>query len=192
MVAVLVASVLAFAATNVDDFFALLLLYAAGGRPRVVVLGQCLGFAAIVLASFAVSVGAMVVPTTWVGFFGAVPFGLGVRNLLRRRAAPAEDSAPPLRVSIPAVASITVANGGDNIGVYAPFFARRPPHELTTILGVFAALVVVWCLVALGVARLPLVARALDRWGHRCAPWILMGLGVYVFVKAQTWSVLWH
>lgn len=192
MLAVLVTSALAFAATNVDDFFALLLLYAAGGSPRVVVIGQYIGFAAILAASFAISLGAMVIPTTWVGLFGAVPLGLGVRGLVRGRDVNAETNALPVRLSVSAVASITFANGGDNVGVYAPLLAGRPVHQLTTIFATFGLLLGIWCGLALRVGRVPHVARVLDRWGHRAAPWILMGLGVYVFVHAKTWTLLWQ
>ncbi len=192
MVGVAVASVLAFAATNVDDFVALLLIYAAGGRDRTVIVGQFLGFGAIVLASFVASLGALVVPAAWVGFFGLVPVALGLRDLARGARAAAATAAPPARVSYTVIASITVANGGDNIGLYAPLLARRTPIELVTILAVFGVLVIVWCLSASRVARLPLVARALNRWGHRLSPWIFIALGAYVFVDARAWTVFAH
>jgi cadmium resistance protein CadD (predicted permease) len=63
---------------------------------------------------------------------------------------------------------------------------------LATILGIFAVLVIVWCLSASRVARHPLVARALDQWGHRLSPWIFIGLGLYVLVNARAWDVLRH
>jgi cadmium resistance protein CadD (predicted permease) len=191
MVAALVAGLLAFVATNVDDFFVLLLLYAAGARSGDVLLGQYVGFAGIVAVSVVASLGALVVPPAWAGFLGLVPFGLGLRDLVRRSHSDSESSRTRARVTFSVVASITFSNGGDNVAVYATLFARRPPQELGAILGLFAVLVVTWCLVALRVARLGVVAAALDRWGHRLAPWILMGLGVYVFVSARAWTALW-
>ena len=190
MVALLLASVLVFAATNVDDLLLLLLMFGAGGRPRAVLLGRFAGLGAIVLASFVVSLGALAVPTKWVGFFGLVPFGLGVRDLVRRRRADTPADVAPSRVTAPVVAFATLANGCDNVGVYAPLFARRPPHEMTTILVVFAVLAVVWCEIALRITRFPPVGRRLKHWGHRVAPGVLMGLGAYLFWSTGAWSVL--
>lgn len=79
---------------------------------------------------------------------------------------------------------VTIANGGDNIAVYVPLFARRSILELATMGATFFVLVAVWCSAAWRVRTLPLVARVLDRWGHVLAPIVLIGLGVYILANA--------
>jgi cadmium resistance protein CadD (predicted permease) len=45
-----------------------------------------------------------------------------------------------------AVASVTVANGGDNLGVYIPLFANEP-KSIGMYAALFALLTAIWCAV---------------------------------------------
>jgi cadmium resistance protein CadD (predicted permease) len=42
------------------------------------------------------------------------------------------------------VAGVTLANGGDNIGIYLPLFAARPAGQMALLRAVFAGMLVVW------------------------------------------------
>ena len=86
-------------------------------------------------------------------------------------------------VSALGIAGITVANGGDNIGVYVPAFAVAGARDRAVAAVVFLVLVLVWCLVGRFVANRPLVARALARWGHLLLPVVLVVLGVVILVQ---------
>ena len=46
------------------------------------------------------------------------------------------------------IAAITLANGGDNVGVYMPMFANSSGLGLAITLAVFFSLVGAWCRVA--------------------------------------------
>src|SRR5262249_34131962 len=156
-------------------------------RPRTVVLGQYLGFGAIVLVSLIVSVGALALRPEWVGLLGLAPFAIGIKGLVAlrgRRSEAATDIGEAIGV-LP-IAAITLCNGGDNIAVYAPLFARRAWTDIALMLAVFAIMVSVWCGVAYRLVRLPGVSSALNRWGHWIAPLVLLGLGVYIFIAHDT------
>lgn len=75
-----------------------------------------------------------------------------------------------------AVAAVTVADGGDDIGVYVPVFAAAAPAGLTVYCVVFLVLVAVWCAVGRFLATRAPVARALSRWGHVLLPVVLLVL----------------
>ena len=184
MVAVLVTALLAFASTNVDDMFVLLVLYGQGRRPAMVALGQYLGFGAIVVVSLVVSAGALLLPPQWAGFLGVAPAAIGVKGLLSLRRRASEPTAPAGAKGVLAVAAVTFANGGDNVAVYGPLFARRSWTELALMLMVFAVLLAAWCATAYRLTRFPWVASAFGRWGHWIAPFVLIGLGIYLFVDA--------
>jgi cadmium resistance protein CadD (predicted permease) len=177
-----VAAALAFISTNVDDLFVLLVLYGQGRRLGSVLLGQYLGFSAIVGVSLAAAAGALLLRPEWVGFLGLAPVAIGTKMLVRARGGHRDPSgvASTTGGSL-AVAAVTFANGGDNIAVYAPLFARRTWSGIATVLVVFAVMVAVWCVVAQRLARLPGVSSVLNRWGHRVAPPVLIALGVYIF-----------
>jgi cadmium resistance protein CadD (predicted permease) len=194
MLRLVLASLLAFASTNIDDLFVLLVLFAQGRRARTVVAGQYLGFAAIVLTSLVVSAGALLLRPEWVGLLGIAPFAIGVKGLVAlRHRRDRDDEQPSLEIGIWPIAAVTFANGGDNIAVYAPLFARRTWLDLAAMLTVFAMMVAVWCAAAHRLVRLPAVATVLERWGHWIAPFVLCGLGIYIFVSegAATYVLSW-
>jgi cadmium resistance protein CadD (predicted permease) len=84
------------------------------------------------------------------------------------------------------VAAVTFANGGDNVGIYAPLFANSTWEELLVILGLFFSLVGVWCYVACQLTRLPVIAEVLTRYGNQLVPFVLMGLGVLILIDSHT------
>jgi cadmium resistance protein CadD (predicted permease) len=63
---------------------------------------------------------------------------------------------------------VTLANGGDNIGVYVPVFAVAGAGCMAVYVAVFRIGVAVWCAAGRFFATRPGIAMALSRWGHRC------------------------
>lgn len=183
----------AFVATNVDD--SLVLLFFFGDRrfrARHVFLGQALGIGLLVLLSLAGALLAVAMPDELVGLLGLLPIALGVRQLIERRrgAADAATPAPVVARGEPgwrraaAVAGVTLANGGDNVGVYVPLFATRSPWETTLIVAVFGVMLAVWTFGAYYLARRSVAAARLQRVSGALMPWVLIGLGVVILAEA--------
>ena len=180
-----------FAVTNVDDLVILALFFgrAAGDRGAAarVVAGQYLGFAAILGVSVVGALGVGLLPETVIPYFGLLPLLLGIRAAwLAWR--DTEDEAPA-GVGVLAVAAVTLANGGDNIGVYVPVFATAGTGGLAVFVVVFLALVAVWCAAGRFFATRPVVARALARWGHIVLPVVLVGIGVVILVEGGAFGL---
>jgi cadmium resistance protein CadD (predicted permease) len=171
----------AFAVTDIDDLV-LLALWFSQPRRRVaaIVLGQYLGIGALVAISIAAALLALAVPMQWLAWLGLLPVGLGVRLLLKGDGG--EDEAAGATVtSAPAVAAITVANGGDNLGVYIPLFASQPGATVTYVL-IFAVGTAVWCGLGYALVSHPVAAVTLQRWGHRILPWALIAIGAHILI----------
>jgi cadmium resistance protein CadD (predicted permease) len=183
VIKVLAASVTTFAATNLDDIFLLTVFFARRVPTRRVVAGQCLGFAAIVAISFALVWGvALTIPPLGLRLLGIVPLAIGVKELIQAQKFKSGDVARPDRsFSVLSIATITVANGADNVGVYVPFFVASRTH-LRLILIVYGLLVLVWCAVGKWFGRHALILKSLARWGHWIVPFVLIGLGVYILL----------
>ncbi|GAA3550293.1 hypothetical protein GCM10022222_37290 [Amycolatopsis ultiminotia] len=119
-----------FAVTNVDDLVILALFFGQAGDDRRaavhVVAGQYLGFAAILATSIVGALGAGLLPDKAVPYLGLMPLLLGLRaawQAWRERHADDELAKTGNGPAVLAVAAVTFANGGDNIGVYVPVFA---------------------------------------------------------------------
>ncbi|MCE7000577.1 cadmium resistance transporter [Saccharothrix sp. S26] len=166
-----------FAVTNVDDIVLLALFFSRGVPPWRVVLGQYLGFAAILAVAIAAALGATLLPPTVLPWLGLLPLALGVKAAWQ--AWRGGDDASPVATGALGVATVTFANGGDNIGVYVPVFATT---AITTYAIVFLLLVAVWCGAGRYFATRPAIARALSRWGHVALPVVLITIGVLILL----------
>jgi cadmium resistance protein CadD (predicted permease) len=182
--------VTAFVATNLDDAFVLILFFGDRRyRARHVFIGQALGVGLLVMLSLIGALAALVLPARLVGLLGLLPIAIGVKHLLERRRArehQVEAAVAPPRAAgwrqTATVAGITLANGGDNIGVYVPLFATRAPPETALILAVFAVMLALWTLAGYYLARHSAVAARLQRLSGVVMPWVLIGLGVAILI----------
>ncbi len=157
-----------------------------------VVVGQYLGFAALVALSILGSLGVLIVPEEWIGSLGLVPIFLGIRALMQLRGdAEDEEERKPIEGSgIWGVATVTFANGGDNIGIYVPLFASVGYTRMGVIVSVFFALVAVWCYVGYKLGSHPTVAEKINRYGNIVVPLVLVGLGIYILLESGSLSLL--
>ncbi|GAA2777406.1 cadmium resistance transporter [Crossiella cryophila] len=192
-------AVVMFVVTNVDDIVLLALFFgqAAGGRGAVlrVVAGQYLGFVGILAASIVGALGAGLLPAPVIPYLGLLPLLLGLRagwQAWRERRSGGADDEPEVPGGGPtvvAVAAVTFANGGDNIGVYVPVFAGAGTTGLIVYTVVFLLLVGVWCVLGRYFATRPLIARALARWGHVVLPVVLIGIGLLILVEGGAFGL---
>lgn len=195
----------AFTATNLDDLVILTLLFSqvnATFRCRHIVIGQYVGFSALVIASLFGFFGGLILPPHWIGLLGLVPIAIGLNRFFNPDSDSSEDteeekeqsSFSPLASFLSpqtySVAAITIANGGDNVGIYAPLFANTALESLLVILGVFLSLVGVWCYVTYKLTCQPAIADILTRYGNNLVPFVLIGLGVFIVLESSALSPL--
>ena len=183
-----------FAWTNVDDLIVLAVLSAssrAGGRPArwQIWAGQYAGIAVLVAVSVAAGRGLTLIPERRIWLLGLLPLGLGAGKLIiairtRRRGTQAVVAA----ASLPAVAGITIANGGDNLAAYTPVFATISGVAVAVTAAVFAAGTAVWCLAGWWLVSHHRVTDTLRRWGHWIIPAVYILIGLYIFQKAGAFS----
>ncbi|WP_439658043.1 cadmium resistance transporter [Lentzea sp. HUAS TT2] len=170
-----------FAVTNIDDLVLLALFFAQAKSAWQVVTGQYLGFTAILAIAVVGALGASLLPDHFRPWLGLIPLALGLKAAwsLWRGSDDDEPATPP---GVLAMAGVTLANGGDNIGVYVPVFAVA--DSLWVYVAVFLVLVGVWCLAGWFLASRQVVARALAKWGHVALPVVLIGIGLLVLFSA--------
>lgn len=173
----------AFAATNIDDLFVLMLLFGQAGRGaerRKIVAGQYLGVGLLTAISLAGAFGVGLFPAGILRLLGLVPIALGVRAWLKRDDGEITENST---LSVLGVAGLTVANGGDNIGVYLPLLAQMDGGEKAVTLVIFAFLCGLWCAVGARLAELPAVARVIARHKGWLVPLVLILLGTSILLS---------
>lgn len=185
-----------FAVTNIDHLMLLTLWFVHGhqrpGTTLRICAGQYLGFSAILAATVILNlISGFVIPEAQLHLLGLIPLILGVKagieEILERResndsrdAQSAESKLEGKPVSVGAVALVTIANGGDEIGVYLPVFALSAWWQVAMFCAVF--LVLAGALLALAwfiTGRLGL-AEVLERFEAVLFPSVLILLGVLI------------
>ncbi|PVE04528.1 cadmium resistance transporter [Streptomyces scopuliridis] len=188
-----------FAVTNIDDILILALFFAQGaghrGSTRKIVLGQYLGFAAILAVAVAAAFGATFLPESAIPYLGLLPLALGLKAAWQtwknhrdggeNDEAGAREGGP----NILEVAAVTFANGGDNIGVYVPVFATAGVGGMSVYAVVFLVLVAVWCFAGKFFATRPVIAKALARWGHILLPVVLIAIGLLILIEGGAFGL---
>lgn len=200
-------AVVAFAATNIDDIVLLTAYFDQPNvRPQHVIVGQYLGFGALVGLSALGAIGVTLLPEQWAGALGLVPIALGIRGLLDRnrrtdtKPDPTEQPSSSDRDTTTAttssavakVASVTFANCSDNLAVYIPLFASAGTGGLLVFVLVFLALVAVWCLVGYRLARNSIVARFLQHRRRTVVPLVLIAIGLLILIESGLPLTLWR
>lgn len=184
-----VTAVVVFATTNIDDIILLSMLFAdATLRPVSVVTGQFVGIGVLVAISALAAIASVVIPAGWTSLLGAVPLLLGLHKALHliasRTQGHVESDGPrrsPLRgrSQILAVMGVTIANGGDNLGVYIPLFAADR-RAILFYVPVFAVMTALWCALGFKLVTNEAFGAKLRRYGHVILPFVLIALGLHI------------
>lgn len=193
MIKSLITSVLAFASTNIDDIFILMLFFSnRKTKPEIIIAGQYLGIGALVVLSF---IGAYVgnfFDQRYVGVLGLFPVYLSIRqiiNLIKKK--DAEENPVEIKgTDIIAIAGVTIANGGDNIGVYVPLLTTMTFVEKILMITVFIMMTYVWCQLAKYLSEHPLIAGRLEKYGHIIMPIVLFLLGIFILIENDSFTLL--
>jgi len=196
-VELILASIIAFASTNIDDIFLLMLFFGNKQlKAREIFIGQLLGIAVLIAISLIVSLIGLVVDNAYIGLLGFLPIYLGLKGIIRLfteqpiKDEKEEDVPKNKSNHVFAVSAVTIANGGDNIGIYVPLFATLLWPQKLIMVGIFLLMTILWCILAKYFTKHPLIANAIDRYGHTVTPFILVLLGVYILYESKTISLI--
>ncbi|MEV4457158.1 cadmium resistance transporter [Microbispora sp. NPDC049633] len=186
-----------FAGTNIDDIIILTVLFLsarANGKPRPwqIVTGQYVGITALVAVSVIAALGLTIIPDQWVGLLGLVPLALGVWGLIKAIRAKNSDDEPPSAVAsgLLSVASVTVANGADNISVYTPMFRTIGVSATLITIAIFSVLVALWCLVGSLLGSHKKIIEFVERYGHWLVPFVFIAIGTVIVLESGVISHL--
>ncbi|MEI5892040.1 quaternary ammonium transporter [Bacillus cereus] len=203
MVTTIISSVVAFATTNIDDIFILLALFSqvrteairiegiavrekAKIKKLYIVIGQYFGFSLIISISIIGSLSSFFIPVLWIGLLGFVPIYMGVKGLLSIRSNKSNEVIDNVSGSLFKVASITLANGADNISIYIPMLASQTLEANIVTLIIFFSMIAIWCFISYILIRTPILAKALEKNGHIIVPIVLIGLGIFILFRSDT------
>ncbi|MFS8115190.1 cadmium resistance transporter [Rhizobium jaguaris] len=194
MLSTLGVAITMFVASNIDDIFVLLGFFGHRKfRAHQVIIGQYLGFSALVAVSLAASLVSLVLAPAYVGLLGFLPVLIGLKRLYDAWGGSDGDEADLPKAglgNVLAVATVTMANGSDNIGIYTPVFATSTKADIALIIAVFAAGVAAWLIFSHWLVNHRSLGAPIRRYGHWLVPFALIGIGVFIVYDAGSLSLL--
>lgn len=216
MISTIITALVSFFSTNIDDIFILMLFFSQVNKDikvKHIVISQYLGIGALIAISVAGALGISIIPQEYVGLLGLVPIYLGIKeyieykkeikNNVEEEAQATEENIQEQVVlnqenktlvsirkfispSILKVAGVTIANGGDNIGIYIPLFSSMKLYSILIIVIVFLLLTGVWCFIGFKLAEHPFVNKNIEKYKHIFVPIIFVALGVFIILESGT------
>lgn len=198
LILLLTISASAFLATNIDDIFILTAFFSSKAFPNSsVVLGQYIGFGTLIIVSIMASFINLIVPSSIISLMGFLPILIGIKNLLEIKNI--HDDFKDLESfnerngrTYPAfkVALVTIANGGDNIGVYIPLMSSVNTWDTLGITLSFLILTGIWCFLSYKLVHNRLVGQKILSYGHLILPFVLIGIGIIILYTGGGISLL--
>lgn len=183
-----------------------------------IVLGQYLGIGLLTIISIIGALGISIISEKYIGLLGLIPIFLGVKEYLdyKRNTIEIEEGITNKEIeaytnkeiienkekpiisffkrlinpSVIKVAGVTLANGGDNIGIYVPIFSGVSLLNILVILIIFIMLTAIWCFIAFKLVEYPFINRNIEKYKHIFVPIIFIGLGVFILIQSGTVSFI--
>ena len=192
----LLAATIVFASTNIDDIVVLATFYSDPRfSRRAVIIGQFVGIGGLTAVSAIAAFFAMSVPDGWTALLGAVPLFMGLKKLwnLRNNCTDEESDSElidrqkntmKVHTQVLAVTAVTVANGGDNLGVYIPLFVSDTTI-VPSYVAAFMVLTGLWCILGYVLVKNPAGTAVVNRWGHVILPMVLVVIGAHILWGAK-------
>ncbi len=179
---VVVLSSVAYVGTMFDNYFAFVaqLLVTEPTRYRRVSIAQAVGVTALVIVAAAVGSALTAVPAQWTGLFCLAPWSMA---WFRWRHRDARATTTYRRGAI-TTAAVTIALGGDNLGVWIPLLRADGVVDGILTVFVFAFFEVLFLLSARALTRHPGVSTVGETTARRLVPWIYVALGILILVES--------
>ena len=192
----LISALLVFISTSIDYLVVLIILFANKGTRGIksIYIGQYLGTGILVGVSLIAAYFLNYIPQDWmIGFLGLIPLGLGIRSIFVDEDVDEDSIGNQIKNNqsqIFAITGLTLAMGGDNLGIYIPYFTGMNVGQIVIVLAVFIIGIFLLCQLAKRFATIPMIGGIIERYGRIIVPVIFIGLGIYILVENGTINYL--
>lgn len=183
MITTVITAIITFVSTNIDDIFILMLFFTEvkeGLKTKHIITGQFLGIGILVVISIIVSRGMLFLPKGYLNLLGIIPIYIGVKGLINRNKE--EEVKKSKKDGILKVASITIANGGDNLGIYIPLFSSMNKEALLITMIIFTLLTGLWCYIGFKLSKNSFIEEKLEKYKSVAVPIVFICIGLYILI----------
>ena len=186
-----------YISTSIDYLIILIILFAQLSQNKQkwhIYAGQYLGTGLLVGASLVAAYVVNFVPEAWmVGLLGLIPIYLGIRFAIVGEGEEEEEEEIIERLEQSkanqlfwTVTLLTIASGGDNLGIYIPYFASLDWSQTLVALLVFAIGIIIFGELSRLLSSIPLISETIEKYERIIVPLVFMPLGRYIMYESGT------
>ena len=186
-----------YISTSIDYLIILIILFAQLSQNKHkwhIYAGQYLGTGLLVGASLVAAYVVNFVPEAWmVGLLGLIPIYLGIRFAIVGEGEEEEEEEIIERLEQSkanqlfwTVTLLTIASGGDNLGIYIPYFASLDWSQTLVALLVFAIGIIIFCELSRVLSSIPLISETIEKYERIIVPLVFIPLGLYIMYESGT------
>lgn len=186
-----------YISTSIDYLIVLIILFAQLSQNKQkwhIYAGQYLGTGLLVGVSLVAAYVVNFVPKAWmVGLLGLIPIYLGIRFAIVGEGEEEEEEETIERLEQSkanqlfwTVTLLTIASGGDNLGIYIPYFASLDWAQTLVALLMFAIGVIIFCKLSQVLSSIPLIFETIEKYTRIIVPLVFIPLGLYIMYENGT------
>lgn len=186
-----------YISTSIDYLIILIILFAQLSQNKQkwhIYAGQYLGTGLLVGASLVAAYVVNFVPEEWmVGLLGLIPIYLGIRFAIVGEDAEEEEEEIIERLEQSkanqlfwTVTLLTIASGGDNLGIYILYFASLDWSQTLVALLVFVIGIIIFCEISRVLSSIPLIFETIEKYERIIVPLVFILLGLYIMYENGT------
>lgn len=186
-----------YISTSIDYLIILIILFAQLSQNKQkwhIYAGQYLGTGLLVGASLVAAYVVNFVPEEWmVGLLGLIPIYLGIRFAIVGEDAEEEEEEIIERLEQSkanqlfwTVTLLTIASGGDNLGIYIPYFASLDWSQTLVALLVLVIGIIIFCEISRVLSYIPLIFETIEKYERIIVPLVFILLGLYIMYENGT------
>lgn len=197
MVQTIISAIGVYISTSIDYLIVLIILFAQLSQNKQkwhIYAGQYLGTGLLVGVSLVAAYVVNFVPEAWmVGLLGLIPIYLGIRFAIVGEGEEEEEEEIIERLEqrkanqlFWTVTLLTIASGGDNLGIYIPYFASLDWAQTLVALLVFAICIIIFCELSRVLSSIPLISETIEKYKRIIVPLVFIPLGLYIMYESGT------
>ncbi|RYL94167.1 CadD family cadmium resistance transporter [Sporolactobacillus sp. Y61] len=192
----ILSAVFSFIATSIDYVIILVVLFSEfkkkKGATRDIALGQYAGITVLLVVSVLAAFGLAYVPQRWVGLLGFVPMYLGLKVWFGggeddegEEEEIIESSHRFSKLAL-SVTAISLAAGGDNLGVYIPLFTTLNLFDLVLTIVIYYLMAAVLLAFSRSLTAIRGVSETVEKYEKFIVPVVFVALGFMILFENGT------
>lgn len=196
MAQTIISAIGVYISTSIDYLIILIILFAQLSQNKQkwhIYAGRYLGTGLLVGASLVAAYVVNFVPEEWmVGLLGLIPIYLGICFAIVGEGEEEEEEIIERFEQSKAnqlfwtVTLLTIASGGDNLGIYIPYFASLDWSQTLVALLVFAIGIIIFCELSRVLSSMPLISETIEKYERIIVPLVFILLGLYIMYENGT------